>query len=446
MDRVLRTVRAERGSFLVEALVTALVLGIAAVGLFEALSAAQASSSRNRLRAQAADVAQTALDRLRMRPYDQLRAFQTTPNVWQPPGTRFTVTSRTRQPSRVDTPTGCATQQARDYLEVNVTVTWPNMNGVRPVRMDSEIAAPVAAAGDVVLKVTDRDGLPVRDVSATLSGGPRGGTAPTDAAGCARWNQLDASVDYTLGFAHTLGGRWITPDRVHAYTQRLDIAGEQTRTVGVELDKAGTVPVRFRWKNRDAAAPYSYNGAGANPRFVSFGHSRLTTPLALPWTPPAGTASGDVPDLYPFADGYSVYGGSCAAAKPPTAPVITVPRGARLATVVDVDLYVIDAQVQNGTNADGSIRRPPTDTLLKVVSECGTTWDGIPVTTDYGSYRTIDNRAFPYGTGYTVCAYSRSTGRWDIERGTVKAINVGSGSGDVFTLNLAANQGTTPCV
>ena len=447
MTRLVRIARAERGSFLVEALFTALVLGIATLAVLRGLDLAQATSGKTRLRAQAADVAQSALERLRMTPYDDLRRYAATPlvdtiTVGEPGNqTTFTYTARTNQPARTDTPGGCATQQARDYLEATVSVTWPTMNGARTVRLDTEIAAPVAAAGDVVLRVVNRDGVAVPGVVASLRNEARGGSATTDATGCARWNQLDASVDYTLSFAHSAGGRWVTPDRVHAFSQVIDVAGEQTRTVTAELDQAGTVPVRFRWRNRGSTTD-QFNGAGANPQFVSFAHSRLATPLALPWTPPSGTAYGDVPDLFPFADAYGVYGGSCAAARPPSAATRIAPRATR-AGALTVDLYAINVRVHNGTQTDGRPIRPPSDTLLKVVHECGTTWDGIPVQTTSGDFHTIRDQAFPYGTAYTVCAYSPGLKRWDIARGSVKAVNVGTGAGgDEVTLDLARNVNT----
>jgi Tfp pilus assembly protein PilX len=407
MARVLRTAagraRDERGSFLVEVMATCLLLGIVTMGTLQLMDRAQAQSGVQRARAIAADLAQGRLDELRGLRYEQLRVLPPTATVTKAiDGVPYTLTPTVTQRPATDSSGACSTERGRDVLQVTVIASSPALGTARPVRVDTLVAAPVGVAGSVRVTVTDARGAPVDRVTVRASGR----SAVTE-AGCA---QL-----FLPPGAHTLETSLlglVTPAATGGYSDPVTVNAERTTSVAYELDRPGSATLRFRSRPTTNSSTPPAEVFEAEPGTVSYMHSRLNVPhrLAAPvltTASPTMTQSG----LYPFTSAYAVWAGACDAAKPPTPAQVTVPQGGA-SPVVTVDLWALNVEIKNGT------QNLPTDIKLRIANpscDPSRVWTRTAVVpmpgtpgTKTGSIGGAGGNAFPYGTGYTVCASSDS--------------------------------------
>ena len=407
---VLRRLRGdEQGSFLIEVMATCLLLAMVGGGTLALLDRAQQQSGVQRARAVAADLAQGRLDELRGLPYEQLRDM--TPAEAVPrevDGVLYTLTPTVTQLTSTDTPGACATDRGRDLLQVSVAVTALQLARVKPVRLDTYVAAPVGASGSVRVVVNDSRGVPVDGV--TVSAGGR--TAIT-AAGCAQLFLTPGTHTLTVSRSG-----FTTPAGEETVTQQITVNAEQTSSVSVELDRPGTARLRFRyrpiWDDQDEDDEADFLVAyDSDPKVVQFLHSGLNVPRKYTITsfPASSPWETTFSGLYPFPSAYSTWAGGCDAAKPPRLASVIVPQGATSATVT-VDLYALNVRVRRGTTTADP------DTVFRIRNlgcDSATVWDRSSIAnTAIPGRRIIARNGFPYGTGYQVCAYSRTAGRYAV--------------------------------
>jgi hypothetical protein len=392
MASLRRRLSSEEGSFLIEALVTAAILLVVSAGVMLALQTAHAQSALQRSKALATDVAQTKLDELRSRAYNDLRPLNETSTVVEG-GMTFTVLSTASKVAQAGAPSGCDNQRARDYMSLKTTVTWAKMGSRKPVVLDTLVAAPVGAGGGLIVNVTGGAGQAVPNIPITLSSG--GGSATTDASGCARWDAVAAGTGY--GLTASVAG-YVQPNGEQAVAiTPIAIVAEETAQTNFAYDRGGSLGIRFQQRR------YGATTATDVPDPVTIGAVSLSNASAtVVKGVGAGTGTTGTAGLfYPFPSSYAVYADTCPAARPGTTPAVTVPAGGSVSTVLE--LPSLNVRVQN--NGSSTL---PTDTVVRVKTACGTVYDNLTVRPADG---TLTNPGFPWGAGFQVCASSASANR-----------------------------------
>jgi hypothetical protein len=412
MLRLARTLRrrlaGERGSLLIEAVITSAILLTVSAGVFLALATAHKQSGVDRSKALATDVAQGQLDTLRTRDYNDLRTLNETTTV-QRGATIFTVVSTATATSQTDAPSGCSNQRARDYLRLNATVSWNSMGARTPVSLTTLVAAPVGAGGGLIASVLGGAGQGISGIPLTLA--PTGGTATTDASGCARWDSLPAATGYTMTAS---ASGYVTPNGDQDVSiSGISVAAEQTATSSFAYDRGGAVALRFTQMVTGSILPVPVDAAFL-PDDVTLTNSSATVdkPFA-PDFPTATTrtlanAGGQAGLFFPYpATAYSAYADSCVQAQPPAVrmPSMLITGGATArngAVPYDVLLPSLNIKVTSASAA-----APAATTTVSVLTPCNTKITGLKI----GADGTLVNPGLPYGTGYKVCASDSATGR-----------------------------------
>ena len=302
---------AERGSFLVEVMVGAIVLAITTTAVLSGLDGAQDTGRRNKDRSELSTLAQQDLERLRSIPITSLSNYDETRNV-RVATVDYTVHSTTewvRDASGVVSCTDDNTQA--EYMKVSSTVTSPaSINN--PVT-ETTILTPApgafsATAGTAAVLVTDRDGNPRAGVTVALSGAGSYSDS-TNSLGCAIFGYIPSGA-YTA----TVSG-------MVAWASDLPATAAATvnpgRTTLIQMEVEPPASLRALFKTPGGAAVVGPGGTlGWNK--ISVVHSKL--PAGIKFFPSATAtlkgAAQDATELYPHRDGYGVYAGSCASNNP----------------------------------------------------------------------------------------------------------------------------------
>ena len=300
----------ERGSFLVEVMVGAIVLAITTTAVLSGLDGAQDTGRRNKDRSELSTLAQQDLERLRSIPITSLSNYDETRTV-RVATVDYTVHSTTewvRDASGVVSCTDDNTQA--EYMKVSSTVTSPaSLNN--PVT-ETTLLTPAPGAfsdtlGTAAVLVTDRDGNPRPGMSVSLSGaGSYSNT--TNALGCAVFGYIP-SGDYVA----TINGVVTWASNPPA-TGNATVAAGRTALIRMEVEPPASLRASFR---RPPGTP----GTATTWNRLSVAHSKLPAgvsawPSATASLIPPTSTSIDATDLFPHNDGYGVYAGSCAANNP----------------------------------------------------------------------------------------------------------------------------------
>ena len=396
----LQQLRGEAGTSIVEVVVAAVILIIAAGAVASLVDAAQRDSGQQRIQAVATDLGQAQMEELRTLRFDDLIDLDDTQDV-AAGEIRFTVRRRsdwamTAEPGAV----GCSTNSRNpEALRVTTTVTWPSMKR-RPVVLESLVAAPTGAGarrGGFTVQVGDREGFGVSGLAITMTG-PATMTGTTDGSGCVRFNDLPAG-DYSV-----TGGRggWLQPDGATSLQRDVTVVTGTTATTSFEYDAGGRAAVRF----------YRANDA-SKTALVAVPAARFTGGSAdvLVAASPGPTATDFTsPLLFPTVAQYSVKADTCTSVLP--AGGATVPQGATSAVQL-LPVPVLQARVRDLQKGSGTV-------TLRAASACGTLFVGSPVVRE-GS-EDIVTVALPGGTLPYVCAVQyvdANPDRWYWERRAV---------------------------
>ena len=138
--------RNERGTSLIEVIVAAAMLLVVAGAVTGLVDAATRDSGQTRVQAVAFDLAQSEMEELRSRRFDQLVGLDTT-QATTSGGIDFQVQKQTQWSAAGGGPGswGCATNtRTARTMQVTTTVTWNEMKR-DPVRITSLVAAPAAS-------------------------------------------------------------------------------------------------------------------------------------------------------------------------------------------------------------------------------------------------------------------------------------------------------------
>ncbi|HEU4703553.1 MAG TPA: carboxypeptidase-like regulatory domain-containing protein [Conexibacter sp.] len=391
----------ESGLGLIEVIVSSMLLVLVASGVYLGLDGASATSAVNKQRSTASGLAQEDQDRMRAMAVNELSNYRATTTRAIGPIT-YTIASSASWVTDSTGSASCTSGTARaHYLRIASSVTWPSMR-IAPITVESVVAPPAGSfstdLGSLAVQVRDRDGNGLPGVGVTLTGA-RNFNDTTNEAGCVLWGFLPVG-NYTVGVSK-LG--YVDANGVAAPTQVAGVVGASTQTLAFDYDLAGWIDASFQTLDRAGGRAVAANGSA-----VSLVNGHWSVPRVV--TGAAGPALR-VDQLYPFPEGYGVYAGNCAGARPDlyggTVPVAIVPRGARAAVTLfepPVDLLV----TRSGNPVAGAIVK-----LTGTASGCGALQNR---TTGVDGYMT--DRALPYGT-YDVCVQATVSGTTYALRGTV---------------------------
>jgi type II secretory pathway pseudopilin PulG len=291
----------ERGSFLVEVMVGAVVLAIVTFAVLDGMSGAADTGERNRQRSVASTLAQQDIERLRSFEITDLSNYRETRTV-NMGGVNYTVVSRTdwvRDASGLISCTNDDTQA--EYLKITATA-WSPASEERPVREVSLLTpAPgafSATSGTAAIKLTDRDGNPHSGVGVSLDGSSDYSDSTND-VGCAIFGMIPAG-NYEVNVNGLVG--WGGEDGT---TNTVTVQPAKTSLRHLELEPPGTLRARFERPDGTAGAWNSVTVANAK---LPGGTKTFTQGSSV--------ATIDSNGLFPFLDGYGVYAGSCRANNP----------------------------------------------------------------------------------------------------------------------------------
>ena len=298
--------RDERGSILLEALASMVLLAVLTLAVLQEVDGATASSGRNKARTVAAQLAEQDQERMRGMRFIDLSNYRYSRAV-PVDGVGYTVDSRTDwirdATGATESCTNDTTQSS--YLRIRSTVT-SNIVGTqtRPVVIDSLLAPQVDTfgpdEGTLAVKLLDRDAQPLVGKNVTITGQSRTLSDVTNSVGCAIFAYIPKG-DYTVSLP---APGWVTDKPIP--TGKV-IAG-QVNVLSINYDQAATVTASFKTKlPADTAATTPVVGWKLNADNAGFGGIPATTAA----TPTAPAAQITAPDLFPFKTNYSFYSGDC---------------------------------------------------------------------------------------------------------------------------------------
>lgn len=391
-----RPLRDERGFMLIEVLVSVMLLTIVAAGIYGGLTGASQTSGINKHRSQATQIAQQDQDRMRAMAVSELSNYRdsTTSTIGN---VTYTIASTA---SWITDDTGSASctagQAAAHYLRIASSVTWPGMP-IPPVTVESVVAPPAGSfgtnLGSLAVQVRDRDGNGEPGVTVSLAGA-KSYTDVTNSAGCVLWGYLPVSATrYTVAIAKA---GYVDPSGVATPQQQVDVVGASTVTLAFDYDLGGRITATYQTLTRSGGT-----AVAANDTAFSAINSHMSVPVTF--GDGALHASYTSSVVFPFADPYGVYAGSCRGADPTTlslpAQLAQVdPGGTAAVTVLEppIDLKILNS----GAGIQGA-----TVVLTATGSGCSAVYRGTtPDTTGALSFRV------PYGS-YSACILAPITVR-----------------------------------
>lgn len=407
----------EGGFMLIEVLVSALILAIAASGVLALLQVTTNSAGEQRDGSKGYAIGQEDQARLRAM---QLGALNNLKQITHPKldGTVFEVESTAVFINNKSSATNCkgtGQELKPDYVQLTSKVTWPGMGPRKPVVFRS-VFSPVNGSvdpknGALAISALNAAGGGLSGLGLSLTGA-KTATATTDENGCAIFVELPEG-NYTL-----------TPSAA-------GLVGENgkppaAKTVGVTLTQS--TPIEFRYDLPGSfIAPFAYR-VGSTTEFKESSQSSIMVFNQGMETAKSFSTTGSIPaptieakGLFPFASPYAVYAGSCTSNNPnpksePSSPgaaavaAITVPRGAAvLPPVPQVQVPALGLTVKTGST-------PIVGAKVKITGTCSfeRTYTTVEKTTIKGTEKIVEkgvlaDPGLPWGT-YEVCASANVAG------------------------------------
>jgi Tfp pilus assembly protein PilV len=433
-----RAARNEAGFALVEVMVSAVLLIVLALATLSVIDRAQATSSNNRSRDVAAQIAQSEQDVIRQMPFSALAGGYHPPVASTPVGgIKYTVTSEAEWVTDSGGAVTCSTSGRVAYLRSTSTVTWAGMGTTKPVVADAIVDPGVAALGankgalTVLLSKADGSGTP----GITVTAG--GISSVTDENGCAVIANLNAGTQ-TLSYS---AAGYVDKDGEPAPSRPVTIgAGTIAQATG-SYDQAGTIDVDL--------ASDGTPGVVASWPAVSVDHVQRTTPTLFKvfTVDPADTAV-DI-SVFPFSAKYKTYVGDCTGNDPSTYGATAGGAQVNPGQIQPVSLQMRTITVTVNASAGGlksSVMVAPERSLAPMSTCAATPFSAATFTTTGWVYTGSGNHTFkiavPYGI-WKVCAnYQYSSGASANKWAQVKTVTGGTATDDPPVSTPVGTTGT----
>jgi hypothetical protein len=381
---------------LVEIMMSALLLALAATAVFKGIDGANATSGGSKSRAAATTLVQADQERMRSMDPRKLDGYT---NTGQKVVNRvpYTVVSAGQVVSDRGDSESCSKGSGRvTFVRVTSTVTWPDMRGSKPISGSTLVSIGNAySRGSLSIKIQDAHavGVPGTAVNVTT---PITRSGTTNSAGCVVWDGLSTGAYFgsfsKTGYVDPAGVS--TPAPPNGWSVTTGSTGVYTQL----YDKSGTANFKFVGKSGTNTYP------DAKASGITVFHGTMPTPNNVRSATFTANNLVTFNALFPFVTPYSAWAGTCAANKPPGsfAATVTVPAGSTASPdPVNIEMPVLSVRVRRPGN-------PVTDlsgadvTVRPVDSTCGGTVT-LPDSDSGGIPGTPDQRIFPFGS-YMVCA------------------------------------------
>ncbi len=437
-SRARQRLRDQRGSFLIEVVISAVILAVVGTAVLAGVDGSVTTASRNRARSIEAALAEQDQERMRSFRAAQLNNYSETRTVTVA-GISYSVASKTEW-WRDGSGTVSCTNDSSQASYMRITSTVSPLGGRRgPPVTQSSLLTPTngtfdSTQGLLAVAIIDRNGAPRPGLLVNISGNGVALSSTGNSAGCSVFGYLPQGT-YTV----TVSAAGLVDRNGNANVSQTASAVGGTATVfTMELDQPSRIDTTFDTKVGTAnpvAAP-AQSITVTNPNLPAPGTKSFSiSPAPFPSTPNTISAT----NLYPFTGGYGVYAGNCSANDPRTynsnyfstnPGLVSVTPGAT--QTVTVRVPAINVVVRNSANA---ILTNANVLVLPIDSGCSETYP-VQKTNSSGA---MPNPGFPFGN-YYVCADDGNRRK----RFTFLANTSPSGTATT-TLTLPSSQSSTGC-
>lgn len=337
----------EDGFALIEVLVSALILAIAAGAILSLLQATTRSAAAERQHAEAYSLAQEDQARLRSLRLSVLNRLSQE-NTYTLNGTPFHVVSQgvfvnnsTRQAA------GCTSgQTSADYVQITSTVNW---SGHQPVTVQSIVSPSNGSLdpkhGTLVITATKVGPLPLAGLGLKGSG-PGTFSGTTDSSGCANFTDLPAgNYEVTPSGTGLVGLDGLPP-----HAEKIGVSEGTTSTLALQYDYGASIPVEFE---------YAAGGGVFKPAKLDSVFASNTSGTGSYWSPgKTRVLNFTASPLYPFSSGDSIWAGSCKGNNPKVSTGIatyTFKSGEVATQPLHLKVPALELTVKNGSaNVSGA--------------------------------------------------------------------------------------------
>jgi type II secretory pathway pseudopilin PulG len=408
----------ERGSMLVEVLVGTILLALTTTAVLDGLDGAQDSGLRNKNRSVSATLAQQDIERMRSMPPTALSNYRET-HTETVGGVDYTVVSRTDWVVDATGVQSCTTSDDQaEYLKLTSTVSAPSSVQApvvvnTPVTAASLLTPPPGTfeddAGTATVKLSDRNGAPLPDVSVHLSG-PGSEGATTNDAGCAIFAFIDSGTWTT-----EVLGSWVSWEGEMPAESPVIVAAGKTSLTQLEVDHPASLRAEFE---TPAGGPVTWTGAD-DRKSIRVVNSKL--PTGFKTFPGDSLDHTDADNLFPFLDGYGVFVGDCEANNPAVWDTTYFqtsgkgyatpdPGGPRESVDVVVPEIEITVRRMNGSTVNPFSQAQVYIKELDTSLGCTAVIDNVSNTSSGSNSYTSDVFTVPVPFGnFEVCAATRTT-------------------------------------
>ncbi len=393
-------VRDDRGFMIIEVLVSALILIMASLAVFSALDNADKAAGNQQARAEAANWAQSELERIRSLPVEDIAAMKGT-RTSKRNGVTYTIDTTTKWVSDGDDEPKCTTRNGGvDFMRLTVKITWTGMGKGQDVTFTSLFTPTAGAGGDtgsLSVNLMNRDGAPVAGVPVTVDG-PATFSGVTNKNGCVVFAFIPSSLEYTVRFQRLGYVNQRSDSVVTEYP--VSVTARETTKLQYLYDSGGFTLARFRTRSNGPNSGF----VDSSPPAIQMFHIDQGTPqgITVPLDGTQTSWNGAGRPWFPFTTPYTIYAGNCNRNLPPNSFPITNVNISPLATQnADwVQLPALDVEVRSGTSASnrGSLLAGAS---VVVDADCGTPWILGP--TDGNG--TLRDPGIPSSTNTKVCIF-----------------------------------------
>jgi Tfp pilus assembly protein PilV len=423
---------AESGFALIEVIVSAMIVVLTTGGVISLLNASGHASARERNRAQAFSLAQEDQARLRSTSISELQTTME-PRTESLNGVTYTIASSAHFVSDSSGNStkcgGTSSETSADYVRIGSEVTWPNMQGAVPVKLES-IVSPVSGSlnpshGNLAVTVVNASNQKISGVG--LSGSGAGTfSGSTDSEGCALFAGEPAG-NYTLTPSLPAGYVNKNGEPPEPLQGGISITAGTTTPIELAYDKESTVKLSFEAKNKSGVyQPTTADSVVAVNTGLQSGAKAFWTTSKKPESVVEATP------LFPFASPstYTFYGGACTSNKPTEGSVsVLAPAGGTASGTIKLPPLNVTVKSSSGSLVnEAKVTAIDTTCSAAVKHEYKTTSSGtIPEPT-----------GLPYGT-YSLCASKTESST--TKRATA-SVEVHSLSVTSVTMNLTTTGST----
>jgi len=402
-----RSLASEAGDTLIEVLVSAILIALIVVAMFNGFDVTSRASASERSRAQADALAQQAEDKLRGLPVSTLSELEAKPLVEEVTqnGTKYTITSTTQYVTDATATASCnSSATSGSYIRTTSTVTWASLGTRKPVIESGIISPPPGSA--LIVQVTNAASEGVAGMTVTATGPAPAATAntlETAANGCAILALLPGEYKINVSKTGYVDENWYASSEADpGSTHSVYLTAESAVKEPYRFDLAGTLEVKFTESvpKEGGDSFVAFNSLMTSPAFRQIGKLEKYEETVK--------SSATV---FPFAEKapYSVYAGTCEANNPvavnpensPPEKISISPGGKGVATVTQPPINI---RVMSGTKAGSKATEG-----VKVESATGTLVEpkepeGCGVTRKFTTNKegALPHPGMPYGE-YTLC-------------------------------------------